>query len=58
MTSCQELLKSLKILPIQSQYILSLAMFVMGNQEEFTLIPIYTPMTLAENPTYTPLQHG
>jgi hypothetical protein len=35
-TTRQELLKSLKILPIQSQYILSLAMFVIGNQEEFT----------------------
>jgi hypothetical protein len=35
-TSCWELFKRLKILPIQSQYILSLAMFVIGNQEEFT----------------------
>jgi len=34
--SCRDLFKSLNILPLQSQYILSLAMFVVGNFEEFT----------------------
>jgi hypothetical protein len=35
-TSCRELFKSLKILAIQSQNILSLAMFVVGNLEQFS----------------------
>ena len=35
-TSCRNLFKKLKILPLQSQYILSLAMFVVGNFEEFS----------------------
>jgi len=35
-TSCPNLFKKLNILPLQSQYILSLAMFVVGNFEEFS----------------------
>ena len=35
-SSCRDLFKSLNILPLQSQYILSLAMFVVGNYDEFT----------------------
>jgi len=35
-TSCRDLFKKLNILPLQSQYILSLAMFVVGNFEEFS----------------------
>jgi hypothetical protein len=35
-TSCCDLFKKLNILPLQSQYILSLAMFVVGNFEEFS----------------------
>jgi hypothetical protein len=35
-TSCHDLFKKLNILPLQSQYILSLAMFVVGNFEEFS----------------------
>jgi len=35
-TSCCDLLKKLNILPLQSQYILSLAMFAVGNFEEFS----------------------
>ena len=34
-TSCCDLFTKLNILPLQSQYILSLAMFVVGNFEEF-----------------------
>jgi hypothetical protein len=35
-TSCRDLFKKLNILPLQSQYILSLAMFVVGNLKEFS----------------------
>jgi hypothetical protein len=35
-TSCRELFKSLKIIPLQLQYVLSLTMFVVGNLEEFS----------------------
>jgi hypothetical protein len=35
-TSCRDLFKKLNILPLQSRYILSLAMFVVGNFEEFS----------------------
>ena len=35
-TSCRDLFKKLNILPLQSQYILSLAMFVVGNFEKFS----------------------
>jgi hypothetical protein len=35
-TSCHDLFKELNILPLQSQYILSLATFVVGNFEEFS----------------------
>ena len=34
-TSCQDLFKNLNILPLQSQYVLSLAMFVVENPGEF-----------------------
>jgi hypothetical protein len=33
--SCREHFKKLKILPLQSQYILSLALFVVGNRSNF-----------------------
>ena len=36
-SSCQDLFKTLNILPLQSQYILSLAMFVVGNYNVFTI---------------------
>jgi hypothetical protein len=36
-TSCRDLFKKLNILPLQSQYILSLAMFVVGNFKEFSI---------------------
>ena len=35
--SCRQLFKSLKILPLASQYIFSLAMFVVKNRELFNL---------------------
>ena len=35
-TSCRNLFKELNILPLQSQYILSLAMYVIKNIEDFT----------------------
>jgi len=35
-TSCRSLFKKMGILPLQSQYILSLALFVVKNMEMFT----------------------
>jgi hypothetical protein len=35
--SCRELFKELKILPPKSQYILSLALFVVNNKENFVI---------------------
>jgi hypothetical protein len=34
--SCRELFKSLSVLPLQSQYILSISVFVVGNKNLFT----------------------
>ena len=42
MTSCRGLFKKLGILPLQSQYILSLALFVIKNMEIFTPNQIFT----------------
>jgi hypothetical protein len=41
-TSCRRLFKKLNILPLQSQYILSLALFVIKNMEIFTPTQIFT----------------
>ena len=72
-TSCRDLFKNLNILPLQSQYVLSLAMFVIENLGEFvTNSDIHSlnsvafsrranhtdsPSTHAKNPTYTPHQY-
>jgi hypothetical protein len=50
--SCRELFKKLKILPLQSQYILSLSLFVVKNIDEFILHTKFTPLTLATGLTY------
>ena len=36
MDSCRELFKTMKILPLYSQYILSLLMYVVNNKHSFT----------------------
>jgi hypothetical protein len=58
-SSCQDLFKTLNILPLQSQYILSLAMFVVGNYGEFItnsdIHSIYTRQNTLLHPSTTRL---
>jgi hypothetical protein len=51
--SCQELFKKLSILPLHSQYIWSLLLFVDKNIKEFNLTWRFTPSTLAIGLVYS-----
>ena len=47
--SCREYFKGLKILPLQSQYLLSLLLFVAGNVDYFSLTQIFMASILKIN---------
>jgi hypothetical protein len=57
-TSCRDIFKKLNILPLQTQYILPLAMFVVGNFEEFSTNTDTHSFNTRQNPTCTLHQHG
>jgi hypothetical protein len=50
--SCRELFKKLSILPLQSQYILSLLMFVVKNKDSFKQTQIFIVSTQDSIMTY------
>ena len=55
-TSCRNLFKELKILPLQSQYVLSLAVYVAKNMDEFTInSEIHSINTRHKSSLYPPL---
>jgi hypothetical protein len=56
--SCRELFKMLNILPLQSQYILSLVLFVVNNKNQFKVnSEIHSINTRNNSNVFQPLSH-
>jgi hypothetical protein len=56
--SCRELFKILKVLPLRSQYILSLVLFVVNNKKHFKInSEIHSINTRNNSNLYQPLTH-
>ena len=56
MDSCTELFKSMKILPLYSQYTFSLLMYVLNNKHLFTRnLEVYNHDTRSANNFYLPI---